>query len=295
MELVIASSYILFVTVVAVVGLWLVRKKVSYSELSEHHEVANPMVSIVSTLYSVLLGFLVVCAFNRFDACRSGLQAEANALSDVFHLANGLPTAVRKKVQNDCINYISSVIDEEFPLMHDGKSCHATRTKVDALWTDALTFEPKSAVQSNIQQEMLQSVRITCEKRRERIFAMDPGLWPVLWAVLIAGTSTIVLFTYFFAMKRVASQLFMVGALSFMLALNVYLVIDFSCPFQGAFTVSVGPMLKQRDNLIEHVREGAPEPAGEPASATGKTGSNDGSKTTNTGAGTKTGKDGANL
>ena len=269
MEIVIASSYIFFVTAVAVVGLWLVRKKVSYSELSEHHEVANPMVSIVSTLYSVLLGFLVVCAFNRFDSCRSGLQAEANALSDVFHLANGLPTAVKEKVQNDCITYISSVIDEEFPLMREGKSCHATRKKVDELWTDALTFEPKTTAHSNIQQELMQSVRITCEKRRERIFAMDPGLWPVLWVVLIVGTSTIVLFTYFFAMKRLASQLFMVGALAFMLALNVYLVIDFSCPFQGAFTVSVRPMLKQRDNLLEHVREWSPGHAGEPTSETG--------------------------
>jgi hypothetical protein len=143
--------------------------------------------------------------------------------------------------------------------MHEGKSCHATRKKIDELWTDALTFEPKSNVQSNIQQEMLESVRITCEKRRERIFAMDPGLWPVLWTVLIAGTSTIVLFTYFFAMKRLGSQLFMVGSLAFMLALNVYLVIDFSSPFQGAFTVSVEPMLKQRENLLEHLREWAPE------------------------------------
>jgi hypothetical protein len=259
MEFVIAISTILFVTAIAVGGLWLVRKKVSYSELSEHHEVANPMVSIVSTLYSVLLGFLVVCAFNRFDACRTGLQAEANALSDVFHLANGLPTAVKKKVQNDCITYISSVIDEEFPLMHEDKSSQATRRKVDQLWTDALTFEPQTTVQSTIQQEMLESVRITCEKRRERIFAMDPGLWPVLWIVLIAGTSTIVLFTYFFAMKRVGSQLFMVGSLSFMLALNVYLVIDFSSPFHGAFSVSVGPMLEQRDNLLEHVREWKPD------------------------------------
>jgi hypothetical protein len=84
---------------------------------------------------------------------------------------------------------------------------------------------------------------------------MDTGLWPVLWIVLIAGTSTIVVFTYFFAMKRLGSQMFMVGALSFMLAVNVYLVVDFSCPFQGAFTVSSGPLLRQRNNLIEHIHE----------------------------------------
>jgi hypothetical protein len=59
--------------------------------LTSHHEVANPMMSVVGTLYSVLLGFMVVCAFNRYDGCRAGLQAEANAVSDVFHLSMGLP------------------------------------------------------------------------------------------------------------------------------------------------------------------------------------------------------------
>jgi hypothetical protein len=255
MENVIAAATILFVTALAVIGLYLVRRKVSYSELCEHHEVANPMVSIVATLYSVLLGFLVVCAFNRFDACRSGVQTEANMLSDVFHLAYGLPAPLSRKIQNDCLIYIDSVIDEEFPLMRDGKTSHATRKKLDVLWSDVLVFDPKSTAQSNIQQELLTSVRTMCEKRRERIFAMDTGLWPVLWIVLIAGTSTIVVFTYFFAMKRLGSQMFMVGALSFMLAVNVYLVVDFSCPFQGAFTVSSGPLLRQRNNLIEHIHE----------------------------------------
>ncbi len=255
MENFVAVSTILFVTALAMVGLFLVRRKVSFSELSEHHEVANPMVSIVSTLYSVLLGFLVVCAFNRFDACRASLQTEANTLSDVFHLGNGLPPAARKRIQKDCLTYINSVIEEEFPSMRIGQSCHSTRIKIDALWTDAMSFEPQTTAQSNIQQELIETVRTTCEKRRERIFAMDPGLWPVLWVVLIGGTSTIVVFTYFFAMKRLASQMFMVGALTFMLALNVYLVIDFSCPFQGAFSCSPAPLIKQRNNLLEHLRE----------------------------------------
>jgi len=240
-------------TVAALCGLLLVRRRVSMDTLTSHHEVANPMMSVVGTLYSVLLGFLVICAFNRYDGCRVGLQAETNALSDLFHLAMALPAEPKQKIQDDCIKYLDSVINDEFPAMNEGKSSPLTRKTIDALWTDALTFVPKNSLQSNVHQAVLNTLMATSEHRRDRLFILNPGMWPVLWAVLILGNFTVIIFTYFFGMKNIKSQMIMICMVSLMLSVNVYLVVDFSCPFDGLIKITPDIMIKQRTNFVQHL------------------------------------------
>ncbi len=257
MEALLGTIIILATTAAAVGGLFLVRKKVSYDTLSEHHEVANPMVTTFATLYSVLLGFLVVGSFNKFDNCRMSVQAEANAVADVFHLASGLPASSKVQLQTDCLSYARSVVDDEFPAMSGGKPSTATRAKIETLWTDALAYAPSTAAAANVQEELLTCVRTIFERRQDRLFHMEVGSWPVLWAVLIFGNATTVAFTYFFAMKRIASQMILVGLLSLMLSINVYLVIDFSCPFSGPCAVSSEPLVQQCQRFQERMGAGA--------------------------------------
>jgi hypothetical protein len=240
-------------TGLALGGLLFVRRRVSMDTLTSHHEVANPMMSVVGTLYSVLLGFLVVCAFNRYDGCRVGLQAEANAVSNLFHLAMGLPAETRSKIQDDCVKYLDSVINDEFPAMAEGKSSSLTRKAIDALWVDLLTFSPKNNLQGNVHGALLTCLMATSEHRRDRIFILNPGMWPVLWGMLILGNFTIIIFTYFFGMKNVRTQMIMICLVSLMLSVNVYLVVDFSTPFSGLIEITPDVMIKQRANLVQHL------------------------------------------
>jgi hypothetical protein len=252
-ETLVATLTIIATTAIAIAGLWIVRRRVSFEVLLEHHEVANPMVTIVSTLYSVLLGFLVVCAFNKFDSCRLGVQGEANSVGDVFYLAAGLPNAAKSKIQTDCLSYAHSVIDDEFPTMIKGEASAATELRLENLWTDVQSFVPATSQNSSVYAELLTSVKSTFDRRQNRIFELSVGLWPVLWSVLIFGNAIIIVFTYFFAMKQLSSQMIMVGLLSLMLSINVYLVIDFSCPFDGPCSVSPAPMLRLVQTLEKQV------------------------------------------
>jgi Protein of unknown function (DUF4239) len=209
----VASVIIIATTLAAIAGLWIVRKKVSFDVLLEHHEVANPMVTIVSTLYSVLLGFLVVCAFNKFDSCRLGVQAEANSVGNVFYLAAGLPDAAKSKIQTGCLSYVHSVIDDEFPAMIKGGASEATEQKLEKLWTDVQSFSPATSQNLTLYDQLLTSVKSIFDRRQNRIFELSVGMWPVLWTVLIFGNAIIIVFTYFFAMKHLSSQMIMVGLL----------------------------------------------------------------------------------
>ena len=75
----------------AILGLLVVRRNVDHQTLTTHHDVAGYLISIVGTLYAVVLGLIVVRSLNTYDQARLTVASEANALNNMFHLARGLP------------------------------------------------------------------------------------------------------------------------------------------------------------------------------------------------------------
>src|SRR5271155_5026062 len=104
----------------AMLGLLLVRKYVKHQTLAVHHDVAGYMLSIVGTLYAVVLGFIVVDSLNTFQKARLTVEQEANALHDIFHLAQGLPSPISLDIRTTCLSYAKLMVSEEWPAMADG-------------------------------------------------------------------------------------------------------------------------------------------------------------------------------
>ena len=82
----------------ASLGVMLVRKRVSGGFLKRHHEVAGYMLSIVGTLYSVLLGLIVVDTQTKYQVAKQMTQQEADSTLDLFHMSYTMPVEVRKNV-----------------------------------------------------------------------------------------------------------------------------------------------------------------------------------------------------
>src|SRR5258708_5847714 len=115
-------SLCVFISVVlAITGLLVVRRFVSHEDLMTHHEVAGYFLSIVGTLYAVVLGFIVVNALNTFDKARVNVEHEANALHDVFHLSLGLPQAASSHVRQLCMQYSDCMVNDEWKSMERGE------------------------------------------------------------------------------------------------------------------------------------------------------------------------------
>ncbi|MGH9173192.1 MAG: hypothetical protein ACRD1H_02475 [Vicinamibacterales bacterium] len=108
-----------FVTIagmaVAVAGLIGVRRSVELSLLQDHHDVAGFFIGIIGVLYAVLLAFVVIVVWEDFNDASRTVDNEANELSDIYWLANGLDTANRDRVQEAVRSYAASVVDDEWP------------------------------------------------------------------------------------------------------------------------------------------------------------------------------------
>lgn len=71
-------------------------------ETRQARDITGNLLSVVGTLYAVLLGLIVVDVMVRFERAIDNVQEESNALADIFLLAARLPEPFRRDLQDTC-------------------------------------------------------------------------------------------------------------------------------------------------------------------------------------------------
>jgi hypothetical protein len=247
-------------TLLAVLGMLYVRDRVSVVVLRNYHEVAGYLLSVIGTLYAVLLGFVVVDAMGHVQDLRVLVDQEASGCANIFLCSNSLPEPQRTKIRTLCTEYAEAVVNEEWQTMKTGKySPHAFRI-VWSLWKEIVDYKPTGQFDSNVHQQLLNEICNMTQNRRTRIVSAKHGVAPILWVVLLVGGTFTVLFTYFFGVENVNAQIVMTVLVSLTLSLNVFLVFIFGSPFSG--DLSVQPDSFKLDLLIfKYFDAGVPPPA----------------------------------
>ena len=86
---------IVFVLVVfsgiSVLGLYLVRVLVPLERLKKNHEVAGFTFGVIGAFYGLLLAFVIVAAWERFDRAEAEVQGEGVALISLYRLSKASP------------------------------------------------------------------------------------------------------------------------------------------------------------------------------------------------------------
>lgn len=242
------AGLILTVTVVSlsVFGLIAARRWLKTVNLKTQHDIADPYSQFVAMLFAVLLGFMVADAMQRFGDARKTVQQEASALGNVYRLAEGLDDDKKNKLRELCHDYAESVINDEWPLMatkkQDSENTWAIYRK---LWAVCTTYEPVTQRQSNIQTLLLTAMESVGENRRLRVEGLHSGLPLELWAVLAVGGASTIIFTYFFGAENFKIQVIMVGMVSLVICLNLFLLATYDDPFSGDVLIAPSAFVTQ--------------------------------------------------
>ena len=78
---------------------------------------AGYLFSAVGVLYAVLLGFVVVVVWEKYDATIANVQDEVDAAGDLYHVVDGFPETLRTRIRTDLTKYAQTVIRVEWPAM----------------------------------------------------------------------------------------------------------------------------------------------------------------------------------
>ncbi len=235
------SSFVAFIllvggsTLVAIAGLYFVRQK--WADTEGHHEVGGYLLSILGTLYAVVLGFVVVNVSESVQQAKVTISTEANSLLNIYRYADGLPAKNKDELGEALLEYSNAVADKEWQLMIHGMLCSETFKAQEHIWKAIKNCKPLTNQEQSFYNSILENYSSMLTARRSRLVQAGGFVSPVLWLVLIGGGVATISFTYFFSTKSLKAQMAMTALVTITLSLNLYLVLINSSPFEGEFRI----------------------------------------------------------
>jgi hypothetical protein len=220
-------------TVVAVGGLVLVQRLYSTERRKQHNDVAGFIYAVLGVSYAVLLGLMLIAVWEQWNAAQDVASDEANELAGIFWFAHALPQPEGRHIQELARSYAEVVVEEEWPLMEQGRSSPKAWDTLDELRGTILGLDPPTGAQLVRYNQVLEQLHALGDARRERLLAASEGLATILWVVLIGGGVITIAFTYLFGLDNTVVHTLMVAALAMILSLSLFTVAALDYPFKG--------------------------------------------------------------
>lgn len=225
-----------FVATTMVLG-YLVRIFTPEAIRAAHTDRAGFILAVIGVIYAVLLAFVAIGVWERFEAADARSYDEARALATIYRDAENFPQGGRLRALIKV--YARSIIDVEWPDMRGGEKTRVSDALIERIGRDVRGLAVTSPGLQNLQARMLGALETAWNDRQDRLTIDFIGISPIMWIVLIVGAYVTVAFTYLFGWDATVMQQLMIGGLSLMIGLVIFLVMALDYPFRGS--IAVGP------------------------------------------------------
>lgn len=223
----------------AAAGVLVVRRfwPTAENEIS-HNDVAGPIVATMGTVLAVMLSFMVVVEWQEFDTAAAGVQAEASAVIDIYHIGQNMPKNVFVPLQDALHDYVDRVVEDEWPKMRAGERSSAAHNALYRIIAVLAAYEPKTPGQQEIQRQCLMMAQTLADARRQRLFNNSQSIPGLLWFTLIFVGLVTIASCWFFRVRSVNAHVIMTVALAAVLGSIFVLIAEFDLPFRGDVRVT---------------------------------------------------------
>ena len=214
------------------------------------------MFGVVGTAFAILLGFVVLLAFDSYSHAKSTAATEATAVADSFQTASLFPAAERDDLEGALVCYARAVIHQGWPAMTRAEPSSGVEVWTYRLERVADTLHLQGTKQDDAFAALLTNRDTREEARRERIGAAGHTVPTIMWVLLILACAAPLLFLLFFAdpAEPAPVQALLMGVVAALLAAAILAVIVLDSPFSG-MVGSIEPMAMQYTlRVMEHDR-----------------------------------------
>jgi hypothetical protein len=220
--------------------------------LRRHNDVAGFLFSAVGILYAVVLGFVVVVVWQKYDGAVANVETEVDAVGDLYHVVDAYPPLLRREIRTGLVGYVTTVVRLEWPAMaRDAEVPEDGAVELNRISYAVDTFTPRNLKEFAAQQAAIANGQRLFDARRARLIEAVPAVPPVLWFALIAGAGGMVAFCYFFGVENRPMQLMMTAILVGLIGILFVVIEEFSTPFSGSVRVSADGWLYLAQRLPE--------------------------------------------
>lgn len=215
----------------------IVQRRFGYDVLALHNDVAGFIYSAVGVIFAVVLGFVVVVVWQKYDDVRNYVDNEVAAAIDIYHVADGFPPQLRDRLRAQLLDYSKVVVDREWRTMARGGLAIGGAADIEAIGHEIQTFHPSNMSEQDAHQLAIREIKELFDARRQRIRAREPSVPPLLWFALFSGAAATLGFTFLFGVKNRVPQLLMTGTLASLIAIMFVVIQGLDTPFRGASAI----------------------------------------------------------
>ncbi|MFA6320470.1 MAG: DUF4239 domain-containing protein [Candidatus Omnitrophota bacterium] len=222
----------------AIGGILLVRRFIPHHKLKVHNDVASAIFNTLGVAYTVLLAFVVVIAWQNYDKCGVNVEKEANCVVALYRDSIAFPETFRNEARSLIKEYVVTIIKEEWKLIAKGQQSLAAHEILEKIWISYSSYEPKTENEKIFLAESVRKLNEAGELRRLRLMDSRSGIHGILWAILITGGITTIVFTLFFGSENLKAQLLMSSMLAMVIAMILFTILLLDFPFTGGMHIT---------------------------------------------------------
>jgi hypothetical protein len=223
-----------FVALTLVLG-YLVGTFTSLEIRTAHNDRAGFILAVIGVIYAVLLAFVAISVWDRFNQAQARSYNEAAALATIYRDAVSFPQGGR--VRAGLRDYAAAVVEDEWPRMSRGHRSELADRRLavaDGYIRALLVNSPRL---QDIHAQMLEAMDTVLTDREERLTVDLRGINVLMWFVLIAGAFITVGFTFLFGFEATIMQQLMIGSLSLLIGMVLFLILALDYPYRGGISV----------------------------------------------------------
>jgi hypothetical protein len=205
-----------------------------------HNDVHAVYFSMVGLLYAILLAFVVVVAWEQFNAAEEATETEVTRLSNLLRDAEPLPAEDRVAIQTAILTYMQNVVDREYDTMAEGKDDEQTSVAYRAIWERFYETKVDDEPAATFYGTAVGRLNELGEARRLRVLSSRSTIPLPLWTLLIGGGLFTIAWLFPFQMADTRVQTWALGTVGAFTGFVLFLVYALQHPFSGDIAIDPG-------------------------------------------------------
>ena len=206
--------------------LWPVAQRYAESDL------VGWQLSVLGTTYAVTLGFMMYTEWGTFKSAELNVELEANALRNIYRLAQGLPHD-RAEIERLAVAYATEVVERDWPEMSRGGLPEESHEMNEQLWKALLSAVIEKPMELAAHDHALSELSLLTQHRRTRLLDNKYELPGIFWCVLLVGGVLTIASVSIFGSRQPRIHMLQVLSLSLLLTLVMLTIADVDKPFRG--------------------------------------------------------------
>ncbi|MER5226065.1 DUF4239 domain-containing protein [Streptomyces flaveus] len=205
----------------------------------KHNDIAGFLLAVVGVVYAFIISFIAFNLWEQITTEYHATQTEASMVLQLAQDADVFDDTASSRIRQSALTYTRSVV-AEWPTAATGHTTAEADRALEGLYTTYEELEPGNDTQRAFIEKSQDSLRELSILRTERVLdaLQETGPTSSLWVVILLASALTLGFSVIFGLEDARLHYGMVGAMSVLVATNLFLILELSYPFLGELSAS---------------------------------------------------------